>query len=72
MSYTVLLNLWRRVIGKMGAKALVFTALLAIISSGHAAEWDYRDIFSVDHVISFMTVHITMQKINEHCKNIFH
>ena len=56
----------------MGAKALVFTALLAIISSGHAAEWDYRDIFSVDHVISFMTVPITMQKINEHCKNTFH
>ena len=44
------------VVGKMGVVGLIFTAFLAVLPSGYAAKWDYRDIFLVDHII--FTQHI--------------
>ena len=40
---------------KMWTGEVLFTALLVIISSSYGADWDYRDIFLVDLVISFLT-----------------
>ena len=63
---TRLLYSWRAV-RKMRVDTLFFFSVLGLISVGYAAEWDYRDILSVDHIISCLKDNLAMKKLKGFC-----